>query len=465
MPMVRSSQSNRVRTSLAKRKPQPPTRDTRNLCTAHNQFNTFLTIAGVAGVLRRGAGMFETLQNKVLRLIAALIGDLSRIYQDFLHILEQSGLTIQNLVTLATLVFAIWKWWTSREAALLGRVEKILSKHSDRLTISRRTFTDAIMMPDIARRRIVPSFVEPYLSRFFRYYRMKPIMHVPPFNRSTHSQLSNARKRIETHVHAQELQLNWIKEQKITCLQLLGAQHAAAAEQAKSLPIQKLEIEKSVDYFKEAASVHPGHNGPQLLGLLAGQLVRLEKFSEAERVLGAWLNRNNDAQTANDNEALACATLLRINAHAQHGRMPNGTRALQSMTRAVNLVSGRQYSTARELLEIAQIHNSRAIIREAQGHPQAAMQSFDDARSAYARTIERITLTRPNLWQQTVRFLTYPWTFGFTTDRSQELRKLAKNGMEHSSAKAAELTATQAQDGQSQSISPPPSTPLPSHTP
>lgn len=335
----------------------------------------------------------------------------------------------QNLFGLIGFVFAIWKWWESREARLFRRFESMIERQEAQLVKARLDLLDTINRPGPGLLIKAPVFAEKAVQRVLSRRGWNSAFAMLPRARGLDHSLDDAINTCIRKASAHLRRLAFFREQVASARLIQGALAAErAARASEEYEGQRLDQE-ALDHFRAVLAL-PGHKEDlAALELIAHQLRRQElqnpqrKGLQDQSVIDAYnsIIAALEGQRETPARNLHLARAKRWLAIVRYPTAPR--RAQELLDHAIDLLTDFGTQRDRDLLELAETFHLDGLARLRLGQGVKGPHQLRLAEAHYGDLLRSVRARRRRLfrwmWQEK----------RFSGHRVTELRLRAEDGL------------------------------------
>jgi hypothetical protein len=308
-------------------------------------------------------------------------------------------LTLQNMISLVTAGFAVWKWWEAREANLYLRFERMISRYEHQLVGARSDLLDVMIRPGPGILIRTPLFLTWKLRAVLHRRRWHPSS-LWPIGQMVDRRLASALRTCDRKVSAHNGRLSYFREQVATVRLVQGALAAGRAASAREEHERQRLDQEALDRFRNVLAIQGHQEDLAARELIAHQLARLDQTQLADSTY-TLLIQTLESQPEEPSRNLARArakrglAVLRYPTSPQHAR----TQLAESMALQMHFGPPRD----RDFLELAETYYLDAIVRQRLGANVQGTQQLSLAQGHYRDLIRSLHARRGGLFSWMVR--------------------------------------------------------------
>lgn len=329
-------------------------------------------------------------------------------------------LTVQNVISVLTGSYAIWKGWEAREANLYLRFEKMISKYEHRLLKARTDLIEVMTRPGPGVLIRTPLFMTWKLRAVLSRHNWHPAS-LWPLGQRVDRRLEQALHTCNRKVSAHIGRLSYFREQVASAKLIQGSLASARAATCTELHERQQLDAKALDHFRAVLAI-PGHQDDLgALELISHQLARIDQQSELAVSSYSRLIEILQQQPASPNRNRTLARAKRGLAAVMYSRRPGIAQSM--LTQAIELLTELGPPPDRDFLELAQTYYLDGIARLRLGGGVQGPQQLSLAQGCYRELIRSLEARRHGLFR---------WMFRerrFAGHRVLELRGQAEAGL------------------------------------
>jgi hypothetical protein len=335
----------------------------------------------------------------------------------------------QNVFGLLGFVFAIWKWWESREARLFRRFESMIERQEAQLVKARSDLLDAINRPGPGLLIRPPIFAEKAVQRVLSRRRWNTAFSMLPGTPALDRSLGNAISTCVRKASAHLKRLAFFREQVASARIIQGALAAQRAARASEEHESQRLDQEALDHFRAVLAL-PGHKGDlAALELIAHQLRRQElqkhqrRGLQAQAVIDAYdsIIAALEGQPESPTRNLFLARAKRWLAIVRYPASPK--KAQELLDHAIELLTDFGTQQDRDLLELAETFHLDGVARLRLGQGKRGPEQLRLAEAHYRDLLRSLRARRRRLFR-------WMWRQKrFSGHRVPELRSRAEEGL------------------------------------
>jgi hypothetical protein len=330
---------------------------------------------------------------------------------------------LNALVALASLSFAIWKWYRYRDAALFDRLKELIAKTVTGLRVDRADLLEAICRPAPGQTPKAPLFIESDLRRVLLKRSWSQVLRSRTRLTRTERRLDSVLEEIDKQLSWTEMRLALFREQRATVHVIKGAIASARSQRAKTEQSWWNGNNDALAHFRDALGV-PGNKKD--LGAMEYKAHQLRKLGHLEGALTCYEELEVVARLLEASKARGVIVARAMRYQAEICRLQQSLRNANGLfSAALQELAPYAPLTGRDLLDQAEMNELQGCVRFGLNFNNAASVSLSAAIADYQRLVSAFEEEDRHILSRTLRRLRTM----LRNDKRAELRKAAQDGL------------------------------------